>query len=74
MFGKLIRRLHKDYRATFYITENGFSEAALEDKAKVAYLRGHIAEVLKAAQNGVNIQGYLLWSLLDSFELPSGYQ
>ncbi|XP_014487191.1 PREDICTED: myrosinase 1-like [Dinoponera quadriceps] len=74
MLGKLIQRLNQDYHPTIYITENGFSESALEDKAKVAYFRGHLAEVLKAIRNGVDIRGYLLWSLMDSVELYFGTQ
>ncbi|XP_014484387.1 PREDICTED: cyanidin 3-O-glucoside 5-O-glucosyltransferase (acyl-glucose)-like [Dinoponera quadriceps] len=74
MFGKVLQRINEDYHPTIYITENGFSESALEDKAKVTYLRGHLAEVLKAIQNGVDIRGYILWSLMDNFELQFGTQ
>lgn len=74
MFGKLIQRINKEYHPTIYITENGFPESALEDKTKIEYLRGHLAEVLKAIQNGVDIRGYLLWSLMDNFEMQLGYQ
>ncbi|XP_014487812.1 PREDICTED: cyanidin 3-O-glucoside 5-O-glucosyltransferase (acyl-glucose)-like [Dinoponera quadriceps] len=68
MLGKVLQRINEDYHPTIYITENGFPESALEDKAKVAYLQGHLAEVLKAIRNGVDIRGYLLWTLMDSVE------
>lgn len=66
--------MNKDYHPTIYITENGFPESGLEDKAKIAYLRGHLAEVLKAIQEGVDIRGYMLWSLLDNYQWQYGYQ
>ncbi|EFN86880.1 Lactase-phlorizin hydrolase [Harpegnathos saltator] len=74
VFGQLIQRLHKEYHPTIYITENGFPEAALEDKTKVEFLQRHLAEVLKAIYNGVDIQAYLLWSLTDTFEMQLGFQ
>ncbi|XP_014487190.1 PREDICTED: myrosinase 1-like [Dinoponera quadriceps] len=74
MLGKVLQRVNEDYHPTIYITENGFPESALEDKAKVAYLQGHLAEVLKAIRNGVDIRGYLLWTLMDSVEQYYGTQ
>lgn len=66
------------------ITENGFAvegendlegEAALNDVARVEYLRGHIGEMLRMIQEqGVRVKGYFVWSLLDNFEWAYGYQ
>ncbi|XP_032690673.1 myrosinase 1-like isoform X2 [Odontomachus brunneus] len=74
VFAKAIQRLNEDYHPTIYITENGFPESGLEDKVKIAYLQGHLTEVLKAIQKGVDIRGYLLWSLLDNFQWQYGYK
>lgn len=64
-----------------YITENGCAlpdepdEAGyVEDRQRVHYLRLHLLELHKAIQDGVNVQGYFIWSLLDNFEWASGYR
>jgi beta-glucosidase len=64
-----------------YITENGAafydppSAAAgrVEDPLRVAYLRAHLRAVQAAAQEGVDLRGYFVWSLLDNFEWAHGY-
>ena len=38
-----------------------------------AYLKSHVAEVLRARDEGVPVQGYFVWSLLDNFEWALGY-
>lgn len=71
-----MRRISKDYnRPAIYITEDGFPDVdGFEDAAKTMYLHGHLAEVLKAIQDGVDIRGYIVWSLLDCFEWQNGYR
>jgi beta-glucosidase len=62
-----------------YITENGaaFPDELLEngvnDVQRVEYLQTHIAQVLKAKQDGLNIKGYFVWTLTDNFEWAEGY-
>ena len=65
------------------ITENGFSvdgeddakgDAALLDTDRVLYHRSYISEALKAVKlDGVKLQGYFAWSLMDNFEWADGY-
>ncbi|HLV06008.1 MAG TPA: family 1 glycosylhydrolase, partial [Actinomycetaceae bacterium] len=62
------------------VTENGaaFDDAVsadgrVHDTARVAYLHGHIAAVLRAREAGVDVRGYLAWSFLDNFEWAQGY-
>src|SRR5690606_41306126 len=38
-----------------------------------AYVRGHLAAVHRAIQDGADVRGYFLWSLLDNFEWAHGY-
>ncbi|MBC8164213.1 MAG: beta-glucosidase [Roseiflexaceae bacterium] len=63
-----------------YIAENGAAFAdtldeagQIHDTARVAYLRDHIADAQRATQQGINLKGYFLWSLLDNFEWEDGY-
>jgi len=54
------------------VTENGFADArdAFRPRALVEYLL-HMA---RAIERGVNVIGYLHWSLLDNFEWAEGYR
>ena len=63
-----------------YITENGCSFAdepgatgQVEDSDRISYLDGHIRAVADAMAAGVDVRGYLVWSLLDNFEWAEGY-
>jgi beta-glucosidase/6-phospho-beta-glucosidase/beta-galactosidase len=59
---------------TIIITENGFSDSGqLDDTARLQYLKGHIASVSRAANEGCNITGYTVWSIIDNFEWISGF-
>ncbi|WP_255560158.1 GH1 family beta-glucosidase [Salinibacterium sp. M195] len=61
------------------ITENGaaFEDAvedgAVHDDERVDYLRRHFAAAHRAMARGVDLRGYLVWSLLDNFEWGYGY-
>jgi beta-glucosidase len=76
----LLIRLNRDYPGVpMMITENG---AAFEDTVngdrvadpdRVAYLRGHLRAAATAVAAGVDLRGYLAWSLLDNFEWAYGY-
>jgi beta-glucosidase len=64
-----------------YITENGCAVQDLpdasgfvEDRERISYLRLHLIELHKAIQDGVNLRGYFLWSLMDNFEWTSGFR
>ncbi|GLJ45452.1 hypothetical protein SUGI_0957170 [Cryptomeria japonica] len=38
------------------------------------YLHDYLESLLAAIRNGPNTQGYFVWTLLDSFEMFSGYE
>jgi beta-glucosidase len=62
------------------VTENGMSNAdvirngVVDDPERIAYVNVHIAAVLRAIDDGVPINGYFLWSLLDNYEWALGYE
>jgi beta-glucosidase len=76
-----LRRLHRRYKAAFgadgrplrfCITENGIGEAA--DANRAPYLVAHIEQILAAIRDGVDVFGYLYWSLMDNWEWVSNYR
>jgi beta-glucosidase len=48
------------------VTENGIATA--DDKRRVAYTRGALEGLYAAIDDGVDVRGYLHWSLLDNYE------
>ncbi len=61
----------KKYNLPIYITENGLADAKDEKRAK--FIRDHLFWIHKAIQEGVDVCGYLYWSLLDNFEWDKGF-
>ncbi|CAH2059137.1 unnamed protein product, partial [Iphiclides podalirius] len=60
----------------FYITENGWSsppDSDLLDDDRIRYYRAALESALDAIDAGVNLKGYMAWSLMDNFEWNSGY-
>jgi beta-glucosidase len=53
------------------VTENGIDTT--DDARRIAYLEEALAEVQKCRDEGIDVRGYLHWSLLDNFEWASGY-
>ncbi len=79
---EVLRRLHRDYEVpSLIVTENGFAgsgeavdaEGGVDDQARIAYVRGHLLEVGEAIDDGVPVDGYFVWSLMDNFEWFKGY-
>ena len=64
------------------ITENGYANLfppemadgdwSLSDEQRVSYLRLHLEQLYRAIKRGVDVRGYLYWSLLDNFEWAEG--
>lgn len=58
----------KKYNLPVYITENGLADA--EDSRREKFIRDHLRQVYKAIEGGVDVRGYIHWSLLDNYEFP----
>jgi beta-glucosidase len=78
---ELLVRLHEEYtQIPIYVTENGRAvydyvdpEGHVDDEERVAFLDAHFRAAHDAMQRGVDLRGYLVWSLLDNFEWAEGY-
>jgi len=54
-----------------FIMENGIADAT--GNQRPGYLRSHLYAMEQAMKDGVDVRGYLHWSLDDNFEWASGY-
>jgi beta-glucosidase len=45
----------------------------VSDTSRIDFVQRHLDALQAAMDQGVNVQGYFLWSLLDNFEWNSGY-
>ena len=77
-----LRALHQRYDGMpIYITECGaaFRDPApqdgeeVSDPDRVEFLRAHIEAAARALEEGVDLLGFFVWSLMDNFELNRGY-
>ncbi len=66
-----IQLVSRRYGKPMMITENGIATAD-EDKRR-RYLHDHIAAVQQAREDGYDVRGYFVWSLLDNYEWHGGY-
>jgi len=55
-----------------YVTENGIG--TLDDLERVRFVADHLRIVSLAVENGMDIRGYLYWSLIDNFEWACGFR
>ncbi|GEK87640.1 GH1 family beta-glucosidase [Microbacterium aerolatum] len=62
------------------VGENGASfpepdrvDGPLEDRQRIDYLAGHVSAVADAVAQGVDVEEYTVWSLLDNFEWADGF-
>jgi beta-glucosidase len=62
----------KKYKKPIIITENGLADA--EDKLRGQFIVNHLKCIHRAIQNGVDVKGYVYWSLLDNFEWAYGFK
>lgn len=61
----------KKYRLPIMITENGI--CTLDDSLRWEYIYSHLKSIHLAMGKGVNVAGYLYWSLMDNFEWDKGF-
>ncbi|TCJ15599.1 beta-glucosidase [Rubrobacter taiwanensis] len=79
---ELLVRLKDEYTEDLpvYVTENGCAvydyvdpEGGVDDVERISFLDAHFRAAHEAIERGVNLRGYMVWSLLDNFEWAEGY-
>jgi len=64
--------LYKEYEKPLIITENGIADS--KDKYRAWYIVSHLHNTwLAVREDGLNIIGYLHWSLIDNLEWAAGF-
>lgn len=75
-----IRFMYEKYGLPIYITENGIDlpewktlRGTVDDPMRADYIERYLSWLMKAKEEGVDIRGYYVWSLMDNFEWSSGF-
>ncbi len=61
----------KRYGKAIFVSEAGVADA--KDKIRAEYIKSLVFGTYQAIQKGVDVQGFMYWSLLDNYELAHGY-
>ncbi|WP_036372404.1 glycoside hydrolase family 1 protein, partial [Micromonospora sp. ATCC 39149] len=77
----ILTRVTRDYGPLpLTVTENGLPQAdtlsadgTVDDTGRIDFLREHMAAAHRAVSDGVPLESYHVWSLLDNFEWAEGY-
>ncbi|WP_394494401.1 GH1 family beta-glucosidase [Shewanella sp. ENK2] len=79
-FTDLLTSLNNTYSLPpIYITENGaaiddhIEDNSVNDIDRLEYYQAHLNAVNNAIEQGVKVDGYFAWSLMDNFEWAEGY-
>ncbi|MGD2206424.1 MAG: GH1 family beta-glucosidase, partial [Anaerolineae bacterium] len=78
---QLLMRVHRDYGPrSVYLTENGAAfpdvlqpGGLVDDPERIEYLHDYLFAAHRALEEGVPLQGYFVWTLMDNFEWAHGY-
>jgi beta-glucosidase len=70
-FERTLREAWRRCGLPLLVTENGVADA--DDRLRPDYLRSHLAAVARARAAGVDLRGYVHWSLIDNYEWHEGY-
>lgn len=69
--GNVIRKVNEEYKGVIIVTENGV--AIDDDERRVNFINKAIEGIKKCLNEGIKINGYFYWSLMDNFEWQKGY-
>ena len=73
--------LYERYQLPLVITENGMAnmdwvhrDGKVHDPQRIDYLSRYLAELGRVSDDGVPVNGYMYWSIMDNFEWAEGYK
>lgn len=69
--GNVLRKVAKEFPGELVVTENGIGTD--NDARRCEFILEAFAGVMAAKNEGVNVTGYIHWSLLDNFEWQAGF-
>lgn len=74
------RFINERYHLPVLITENGMAnldwksaDGQVHDPQRVDFINRYLTSLKRAADEGIPVEGYFYWSLLDNYEWASGY-
>lgn len=70
-FYQTIKAMDKRYKLPIIITENGVADSS--DWIRPSYLIEHLLAIKAAMNDGINILGYIHWTMSDNWEWSDGY-
>ena len=68
---EVLNDMHERYQLPILISENGIGEA--QDRNRAPFILSHLQQVLAAIKDGVDILGYVHWTIADNWEWTFGY-
>lgn len=69
--GQVTRELYAKYKLPIFVTESGLADA--KDAQRAWYITETLDALKKEMDAGIDIMGYLHWSLMDNFEWAEGF-
>lgn len=78
---RMLVKINKEYDLPpIFITENGVAfkdevsaDGKVHDPRRIEYLKNHFIQTRLAMLDGVDVRGYMVWSLMDNFEWGHGF-
>jgi beta-glucosidase len=79
----VLTRLHREWseELPLWVTESGIAlhdyigpDGRCHDPERIDYYDGHFRAAARAIGEGVPLEGYIVWSLMDNFEWAAGYR
>jgi beta-glucosidase len=66
-----LERVHDAYHLPVLVTENGLADS--DDHYRQWWIMNSLVAMQRATEHGVDMMGYLHWSLIDNFEWDKGF-
>jgi beta-glucosidase len=67
----VLKTVQKRYGKPIVISENGIGTQS--EQKKIRYFREHVNQMRRAMADGVDVRGYMPWTLVDNYEWAEGY-